>query len=167
MSSLPTDYIAIDTNIFGQIGDHPNNTDKHIKILLEYLIKKRTCLLVDEGGEISKEYKHHLNRPNFIEKYAGRREPYIMKYWMIVAKRKKIHVVRNSLWDAIHQCIPEENEENDRILVYIAFFSGRVLISNDEGHIIKRRDRLRSATDGLCQAGGDVMNSCTAYTLIP
>lgn len=172
MSSLPTDYVAIDTNIFGHIGNRSINKDKHINTLLEYLMKKKTCLLVDEGGEIAKEYKHHLgNDENLRKKYANGREPYIIGYWMKVAKRKKIPVEIGSLWNVIQQCIPEGipevGDENDRIFVYIAFFSGKVLISNDHRHIINRRDRLCSATNNLCQAGGDVMNSHTAHTLIP
>ena len=165
MNYCPNDLVAIDTNVFGQIGNHSMNTGHHINTLLEHLIRQKTHLLVDKNGKIAGEYKHHLNNPDFLKKCVGN-EPYLMEYWMDVNIRKKVPVVRDSLWNAIHGCIPELNEENDRIFVYVAFISGKVLISNDNKHIGKRKEQLHRATNALCSTGGDVMTSYTAYKQI-
>ena len=162
MNGFPSDCIAIDTNVFGHLTNESKNKDKHINSLLENLIKQKTSLLVDKNGNILKEYQRHLNRPKFRESYEGKDEAYILYYWMYLVTRKKVSVMNDNLWTAVLKVIPEEQEEVDRIFVYIAFVKGRILISNDDKHIIGRRDELRDVTCNLCPEGGDVMSSKTA-----
>ena len=162
MNGFPSDCIAIDTNVFGHLTNKSKNADKHINNLLIHFMNQKTSLLVDENGNILKEYDRHLNRPEFRERFEGKNEAYILYYWMHPDIRKKVTVMNDNLRAAILNTIPEEQEEADRIFVYIAFVKGRILISNDDKHIIRRRDELRDVTRNLCPKGGDVMSSRTA-----
>ena len=163
MNGLASNCVAIDTNVFGQLGDCPENTGKHINNLLQFLMKRRTSLLVDEEGKIVKEYNYHLNKPKFKKKYDKKDEVHIMGYWINPDIRKKVSVVKNGLWTNIEGVILEPQEEVDRILVYIAFISKRVLISNDYAHITNRRGQLQSVVENLQLAGADVLTSSDAH----
>ena len=163
MNELVPNCVAIDTNVFGHLGDCPENTGKHINNLLLFLMKHETYLLVDDGGEIAKEYKYHLNKPKFKEAYDKKDEVHIMGYWMNPDIRKKVSVVKNGLWINIKSVIFEPKEMIDRILVYVAFVSKRVLISNDNTHITNRRGQLQEVVANLQLAGADVLTSSDAH----
>ena len=89
MNKFPSDCIAIDTNVFGHLTNKLKNADKHINDLLIYFMNQKTSLLVDENGNILKEYNRHLNRPEFRERFEGKNEAYILYYWMHPDTRKK------------------------------------------------------------------------------
>ena len=163
MNELIPNCVAIDTNVFGQLGDCSENTCKHINNLLLFLIKHETYLLVDDGGKIAKEYKHHLNKQRFKEAYDKRDEVRIMEYWMHPDRRKKVSVVNNELWVNIKSVIFEPNEVVDRILVYVAFINKRVLISNDNRHITNRRGQLQEVVVNLQLTDADVLTSEDAH----
>lgn len=166
MNGLTDDFIAIDTSVFGHLIDAEINADRHINRLLATLAQKRIILLVDTGGEISAEYAHHLREEKLNAKQRGN-EAQILKYWMNPASRKKVDVDKNdSLWRAIFSVIPEQNEEPDRVFVYVAFKKGRILICNDLKHVIKRRNDLKLCYNpSTIPAGADVMPSSEAYRL--
>ena len=167
MNQLTNDFIAIDTNVFGQLTDKSINANRHINKLLIVLIKDNVSLLVDKSGEIFSEYKHHL-KPEKLEALQKTNEAQIMLYWMHVARKKEIIVDRSSnLWAHIHRVIPEPTEENDRIFVYVAFEKDRILVSNDFKHIINRRSDLKSFYANASRSvKADVMCSQKAATRI-
>ena len=53
---LVRDEVAIDTNVFQDLLNPQNNACSHINRLLEYLIRERTTLVVDDQGLIASEY---------------------------------------------------------------------------------------------------------------
>lgn len=166
MKGLTKDFIAIDTNVFGHLTSNRYNADRHIHELLRVSSeeKGKIALLVDTGREILEEYKTHL-QPKRLEAKERWDEAQILKYWMFHAPTKKIVVDKSGLlWKAILEAIPEQEEETDRIFVYVAFKKGRILISNDRKHIVNRRPKLMVCRkNGYCGSGADVMCSREAY----
>lgn len=167
MNGLTDDFIAIDTNVFGHLIDAEKNAGRHIHRLLAMLAKKKITLLVDADGTISAEYAHHLIAERLHAKQR-KNEAQIIDYWMNHAPQKNVAINQNdSLWHAILRVIPESNEEPDRVFVYVAFKEGRILISNDHKHVIKRRDDLKLCYNhSTIPAGADVMPSSEAYALV-
>ena len=110
---------------------------------------------MDNEGKISNEYSHHLLRGNFLKRNDINAEQHSIRYWMDFARRETVTICNDLLLNAIIKIIPEEKEETDRILVYVAFKKNRVLISNDVKHIINRREELC----GECRDASDISNS--------
>lgn len=166
MNGLTCDYIAIDTNVFGHLTNEEINTCRHIHKLLRVPGKQdnKICLLVDAGNSIFSEYRRHLNE-EFLQLRQRKSEAQIIKYWLRFAPKQSVTVNKNEqLWDAIYKIVPEDQEEIDRIFIYVAFKKGRILLSNDFKHIVNRRDQLKSCyTKGFCSKGADVMGSKEAY----
>ena len=170
MNGLTCDYIAIDTNVFGHLTHKQINADRHIHKLL--LVSKKEenkiHLLVDTDGSIFFEYHRHLLKKEIRKSPQRTSEAQIIKYWLTKAPRKSVTVHKTKqLWSAICNIIPEPKEEVDRIFVYVAFQTGRILISNDRKHIVSRRGQLKSCCrNGFCSNGADVMDSQEAYNRI-
>lgn len=144
MKTPPVDYVAVDTNVFGHITD--SKRQKHIISLLSRLERAGTALLVDDQKVIYGEYNRHLSadlgKKGFSEVIVR-----LMRYWMDFAPRKLVAVNKgDSLFGEIRAVIPEEKEEVDRVFVYVAFKSDRVLVSNDTKHIVPRREALLEKT---------------------
>ena len=166
------DAVAIDTNVFIHLLNPQNNPDGHINILLAHLSRKGVALIVDGGGRIDGEYNQQLSEA--IRCQDDGNEIYILRYWMLNAPRRAVPVSGDDpLMTAIQRVIVEQSEAVDRIFVYVALKEGKVLISNDERHIVigpprenrrpARRTRMlrRFATDG---AG--ILTSQEAHALI-
>jgi len=139
MNKLTNDYIAIDTNVFEQLLNPQENTDNHIDKLLGTLATDKVGLVVDKERRTENEYKNRfiLMFKNSSEKNTQQLS--LLRYWIIpqVGNRKRISVSnRDQLMEAIRGVITE-NEAVDRIFVYVAFKSDRILITNDRRHIIK------------------------------
>ncbi len=170
MNGLTCDYIAIDTNVFLHLTNEKFNSDRHIHKLLQVPKEgeNKIHLLVDTNGEIFSEYGRHLLKEEFLQSRQRKNEAQIIKYWLRFAPRKPISVHKtDQLWSAIFSIIPEAKEEVDRIFVYVAFQTGRILISNDRKHIVSRRGQLKSCyRNGFCSNGADVMDSQEAYNRI-
>lgn len=169
------DAVAIDTNVFVHLLNPQNNQDGHINSLLGYLAEQRIALLVDDGERIAGEYNQQL-----VEALLGqddRDEIYTLRYWVLNAPRQDVPVSGNdALMTAIRGVIVERSETVDRIFVYVALKEGKVLISNDERHIVTgppreggqtpRRDRILNNTRRLRPEGADIMSSWEAYEKI-
>ena len=168
MNWLAKDCIAIDTNVFSDITNRTKNTNNHINTLLRTLMDEGAHLLVDSDNVIVNEYNRHLLKEDFLKKYVDSDEVYLLVYWMKEAPYQKIAVNDDELLAAIKKVIHEKNEHTDRILVYIAFIRGKVLISNDKRHITgeQRRADLLNSTTGIRAEGGNVMTSEQAYAVI-
>ena len=166
--------VAIDTNVFQHLLNPQNNTDSHINRLLEYLIRERTTLVVDDQGLIGGEYRQQLKR-RLGESDDLRNEIQILRYWILHALRHQVSLDENDdLMTAIRDVIIEVSENVDRTFVYVAFQQGTLLISNDLGHIVRgpadepapRRTRLLSNTENLRPDGADILTSQEAYAVI-
>ena len=165
MEVLTDDFVAIDTNVFGHITDGKLNSDRHIDRLLRTLFKMEAWLLVDDGGFIVDEYSHHiLQKTDSLTPDQIR----VLRFWMDSQQHKGVPVNKFSqIWNDICSIVPEETESDkddvDRIFVYVAFVNDRILISNDEKDIIKKRDDLKLKATELGLSHADVMTSQEAY----
>lgn len=169
------DEAATDTNVFIHLLNPQNNPDGHINGLLGRLAEQRVALLVDDGGRIIGEYNQQLRE--VLRGQDDRDEIHILRYWVLSAPRRAVQVSGNdALMTAIRRVIDEQSETVDRIFVYVALKEGRVLISNDERHIVTgppresgqspRRNRILNNTRRLRPDGAAIMNSREAYERI-
>ena len=170
------DYVAIDTNVFLHLLNPQRNIDSHITTLLSHLQTRGAIHLVDEGGRIQGEYLNQIDRILKRSDELGI-EGDILRYWMTEAVPQRVQVgLQDDLMQAIRRVIIELPEQVDRIFVYVAFQTGRVLISNDEMHIVRgpeieirqshRRDRLVRNTRRLRPNGADILTSLEAHARI-
>ncbi len=166
VGSVATDAVAIDTNVFGNLT-HPNiNKDQHIHNLLKHFVRCKTYLLVDQQNKIVGEYNRHLGKQKFKKIYDRREEGYLIRYFLHPDIRKSIHVnTGDDLWRAILKIV-SDHQEVDQTLVYVAFQSGKTLISNDYAHIISQRDQLLSMAKTMCIDGGDIATSQQAHATL-
>ena len=173
------DYVAIDTNVFEHLLNPQRNTESHINELLSHLQEQEVSLVVDKGGgmdndgRILDEYHNRLE-PILRNIDNSRAEMYILRYWTRYVDRISVTVnLTDTLMRAIRNVIPGNSEGVDRIFVYVSFSLGKILISNDETHIVigapgernqpPRRDRLRRSTRRLRPDGADILTSKEAY----
>ena len=167
------DCVAIDTNVFEHLLNPQENSGSHINELLAHLQELEVALIVDSGRRILNEYDNRLE-PILKNIDNSRSEMYILRYWTRYAARREVTVnLSDALMGAIREVIPGNSEGVDRIFVYVSFRLGKVLISNDETHIVigpprelgqrTRRDRLRRTTRGLRHNGAEILTSIEAY----
>ena len=171
---LARNEVAIDTNVFQHLLNPQDNVNSHINRLLEYLIRQRTTLVVDEDGLIADEYKQQFER-RLGESNDTRNEIQILRYWVLLAQRHRVPVNDDDeLMTRICDIIVEVSENVDRVFVYVAFQQGTTLVSNDLRHIVRgaadesepRRERLLSSTEGLRPHGADILTSQESHAAI-
>ena len=164
------DCIAIDTNVFIHLFDSTWNTDSHINKLLEHF-QQGIELIVDDSGRIAGEYDHQIT-PRIRSSDDTRNEIYILRYWMEVVPRRKVGLDNGDrLMQEIRDVVVELSENVDRIFVYVAFKTGKILITNDLMHIVEgpdtestpRRQRLLRSTRRLRHRDADILTSREAY----
>ena len=170
------DYVVIDTNVFLHLLNPQENVDSHITTLLTHLQTYGIVHIVDEGGRIQGEYLNQIGQILTRSDELGT-EGDILRYWMMEAVPREIPVnLQDNLMQAIRRVIIERPEQVYRILVYVAFQTGSVLISNDETHIVvgppgesgqrPRRDRLLRSTRRLRTSGAGILTSQEAHAEI-
>ena len=163
------DCVAIDTNVFEHLLNPQMNSESHISELLIHLQERGITLIVDDNSRISNEYDNRLSATLSNSNYTSN-EIYIMRYWIRHAARREVTVdSSDGLMRAIRMEIPGNSEGVDRIFVYAAFSLGKILVSNDETHIVigppgergqrPRRDRLLRSTRRLRPTGADILTS--------
>ena len=167
-----TEAVAIDTNIFLHLLNRHINTDLHINRLLEHLQKEDVALIVDEKGNIEREYARRII-PILSGKSVTGNELYILRFWMQPEIRCKVAIAYDDrLMRAIKKVIAGNRQKVDRIFVYSAFRKGRPLISNDRrdivhGNVRRRRSpkyrKLLRTTKGLRPEGAGILTSMEAY----
>lgn len=160
---LPTDYIAIDTNVFWSIA---KNGD--ILMLLSFLMVNKARLLVDQEGKIQEEYGRLLNKKKFQKKHGGTEIGYVMGYWMAPEMRHRVDIAQNSeLRDAVLNIMPSSGDEVDATFVCVAFIKDRVLITDDRKGIFSKPETLKQIAkrSGLTKA--DVISSNEACAKVP
>ena len=166
---ISVDSIAIDTNVFLHLLNPDENPDQHIDKLLLTLLEFKTDLLVDDRNRITGEYSHQIGQ-RIRSSFETGNAIYLLRYWLESAKHRQVELnIGDSLMRTIRGVILEHSEAVDRIFVYVAFKSGRVLISNDENHIVfgppserhpnDRRTRLLNATRRHRPNGADILTS--------
>jgi len=146
MNKLTCDYIAIDTNVFEHLLNPQENTDNHIETLLISLAGDGVNLIVDEDRRIENEYEHRIGPMLKITSDENIQNVLLLQLWIEsqIDNRKRVSVSNNDpLMTAIKGVITE-HEAVDRIIVYVAFKSDRILITNDRRHIIEGGPRERS-----------------------
>lgn len=146
MNKLTCDYIAIDTNVFEHLLNPQENTNNHIDTLLRTLTRDRVGLIVDDKKRIENEYKSRIEPMIRNTSNKNIQQLLLLRSWIVfqVGNRKRVSVSNNDpLMTAIKGVITE-NEAVDRIIVYVAFKSDRILITNDRRHVIEGRPRERS-----------------------
>lgn len=168
--------VGIDTNVFEHLLNKENNAENHINHLLTHLQQQSIALLVDDGDRIAGEYNHHLD-PIIRRADDERNEIFILRYWMTVAPRYEVTVNgAGQLMTTIRRVIKEPSEAVDRIFVYICISEGKILVSNDEMHIVigptresrlgERRQRLLRDSRGIRPNGADILTSKAAHAAI-
>ena len=166
------DAVAIDTNVFEHILNPQENLDSHINKLLTFLQLEGVSLIVDDRNRITGEYRNRLEPIIRGANETSIEERLLLKYWIVDAPRRITKLVLNDqLMAAIREVIKEPPENVDRILVWVAFRHGRVLISNDRMNIVlgpqnessARRDRLLNGTGKLRPPGAHILTSQEAY----
>ena len=171
------DAVAIDTNVFVHLLNPEQNPDGHIHRLLGFLIVQELALIIDEQGAIRREYERHIE-PMFKGNSVVGNELYLLTHWMKPEAQAIVSVSRNDdLMRAIQEVVVEPPKRADRTFVYVAFKSGRTLMTNDENDIVSgpvreanwtsRRDRLLRATRRLCPDGASILTSREAFARIP
>lgn len=138
-NKLADDHIAIDTNIFEHLLNPAVNTADHIGRLLSTLRNDAIGLITDAGRRINAEYQRRFSMHKNIR---NQDHLYTLKYWSN-PDRIKLEVDVNqqdSLMTAIRRIIPDRNRGKtscaiDRLFVYVAIDSDRVLVTNDRRDI--------------------------------
>ena len=139
-NELAEDHIAIDTNIFEHLLNPDVNTGDHIGHLLSALRDDDIGLIIDAGRRISAEYQRRFSKHKSIR---NQDHLYTLKYWSN-PDRIKLEVdvsPQDSLMTAIKRIIPDRDRGKvscaiDRLFVYVAFNSDRVLVTNDRRDIL-------------------------------
>ena len=169
--------VAIDTNVFLHLLNPQNNTGLHIDELLRHLQLLGTRIVVDKKGIVFGEY-NRLITPVISRQHDSRDEIRVLRYWIRYAPHHKITLdCQDRLMTAIASIITEPSESVDKILVYVALRSGKILITNDSIHIISgpqreqslppRRRRLLRSTRKRRPAGAEILTSQEAHARIP
>ena len=175
-ATWPEDYVVIDTNVFLHLLNPLENVDSHITTLLTHLQTQSIVHVVDEGERIQGEYLNQIGQILARSDELGT-EGDILRYWMMEATPRRVPLnLQDNLMRAIRGVVVEPSEQVDRILVYVAFQTGSVLISNDETHIVigpprelgqrPRRDRLLRGTRRPRPKGADILTSEEAHAKI-
>ena len=170
------DAVSIDTNIFEHLLNPQNNVNGHINSLLVHLQEQGIALLLDDRNRISGEYYNRIG-PKIGQLDDLRNEVFLLRYWILSAPRLNITVDwADPLMKAIRKVIVEQSEAVDCIFVYVALTKGKVLISNDEAHIVigpatehgrpPRRRRLLVNSKRLRPKGAEILNSLEAHDRI-
>ena len=136
MSTLTSDYIAIDTNVFEHLMNPEKNKNGHIHKLLGTLTKRKIRLLIDNKRKILGEYNNKIPR-YFKKANEAKNERFLLDYFIKnLQQHEKISVnLEDNLMTAIKKIVPE-NKGADRYFVYVAFKKGRVLVTNDRADFI-------------------------------
>ena len=189
VNKLTHDFIAIDTNIFERLLNR-GGTDEELRTYTEIyilLLELLSCnlhikLLVDDEGKIDDEYDKHLCRricqlDNPPQEDDDERT--ILTKWM-EREPRQIEVGYDKLKIKIKNTLLQKQSNKEKVsgtdinFVYIAFKTGRLLITNDRRNIIderkgdeKRRKELRnfSKTSGRVK-GSDILTSKEAYDIL-
>ena len=167
------DAVSIDTNIFEHLLNPQINVDGHINTLLVHLQEQGIALLVDDRNRISGEYNDRIG-PIIGHTDDLGNEVYILRYWMGDAPRLRTTINWvDPLMKAVRKVIVEQSEALDCIFVYVALSCGKVLISNDEAHILigpvreqgrpPRRRRLLRNSRKFRPQGGEILTSREAH----
>ena len=142
-NELANDHIAIDTNIFEHLLNPAINKEDHIGRLLSALRDDDIGLIIDAGRRISAEYQRRFSRHKGVR---NQDHLYTLKYWSSPDRiRLEVDVgLQDSLMTAIRRIIPDRDRGKiscaiDRLFVYVAFDSDRVLITNDRRDILGER----------------------------
>lgn len=170
------DAVCIDTNIFEHLFNPCKNVDGHINGLLGYLQKVGVALLVDDHQRMASEYSHRLI-PIIRCNDDLSNEVQLLRYWVMEAPWLSTTIdLTDRLMEAIKRVIVERDEVVDRIFVYVALSRGRVLVSNDEMHIVfgparegghpPRRRRLLRDSRRLRPRGAEILTSREAHSQI-
>lgn len=144
MNNLTSDFIAIDTNVFEHVLDRRVNDDDPIDKLLTVLSDDNVSLLVDCGGRIEGQYARRL-KPKFKKSWDEGYARYVFKlcFGHSSNPRKRVNVdLRDDLMTIIKKIL-KKSETIDKIMVYVAFKEGRVLITNDKNDIVEGPSKER------------------------
>lgn len=146
MNRLTCDYIAIDTNVFEHLLNPQENTNNHIDTLLRTLTRDRVGLIVDDKKRIENEYKNRIEPMLRNTSDKNIQQLLLLRSWIVsqIGSRKRVSVSNNDLLMTAIKGVITENEAVDRIIVYVAFKSDRILITNDRRHIIEGGPKERS-----------------------
>lgn len=139
-------YIAIDTNIFEHLLNPVTNQGTHIDQLLGQLIGLRYQLLVDSTRRIGNEYQQMII-PIIRNMDETRPQLPFLRYWMNSDIRHQVELnQQDDLMQQIRQIIYERSEHADRVFVYVVCREDAILITNDQIHILGRRNDLLKRT---------------------
>ena len=175
-NSLFQDAVGIDTNVFEHLLNPQKNVGEHINSLLEHLQEQRIALLIDDSERISGEYSNRIS-PIIQRSDDLKNEVYILRYWILNAPRHSITIdLMDKLMMTIRGVIVEPSEVVDRMFVYVALSQGKILVSNDEVHIVcgppnesrlsARRQRLLNHSRRLRPSGAEIFTSQEAHDRI-
>jgi hypothetical protein len=139
-------YVGIDTSIFVHLLNPAVNHGSHIDKLLGYLIGLRYQLLVDSTRKISNEYQQMIV-PIIRNMDETRPQLPLLRFWMSLDIRHQVELnPRDNLMQQIRGVIHERNEHADRAFVYVVCREGAILVTNDQIHILRRRNDLLRKT---------------------
>ena len=146
MNNLTSDYIAVDTNVFQHLLNPRYNKDNRIFKLLNRFMEDNISLLVDSEKQIQEEYLESLW--GYIKKTAkeGKGEGKILRK-LLDSPKKVLVNLSDELMTCITKTVPETRGKGiDRLFVYVAFKTGKFLITNDKEDMIDnghRKDEKR------------------------
>ncbi len=167
--------IVIDTNVFKHLCDRDvkYNSDGHCSFLLGGLAMQNCVLLIDDAGLFLHEF-NAIVRPQFERESEIAGEIAILRYWADPGNYSVKEISEHKQLIAAIKTVIVENERADRAFVYLAFRNGRVLVTNDESHIViwpikkkekggERRTRLVKACKAYLNQGAEILFSSEAY----
>ena len=177
-NELADDHIAIDTNIFEHLLNPDINAEDHIGRLLSALRDDDIGLIIDAGRRINAEYRRRFSKHKNIR---NQDHLYTLKYWSN-PDRIKLEVdvnPRDNLMTAIRRIIPDRDHGKvscaiDRLFVYVAFNSDRVLVTNDRRDILgekttrgNRRAQLLKKAKQMRKRNAAIYDSQEACSKLP
>ena len=165
MIGLTNDHIAVDVNIFIHLNNGEKNTNNHIGQLLACGMADSIRLLVDSENVILSEYRAAMayegeGELKFVETIAAE----FLGYWLLEEdNRVRVPLDKNSPeWQTLQSVMGHGKFAKDRVYVYVALASDRVLLTNDHG-IIRKQSAITQQISGRIPPGFDVLTSQQAY----
>ncbi|MBE2197639.1 MAG: hypothetical protein IAE79_03445 [Anaerolinea sp.] len=156
-------YIAIDTNIFEHLLNPIANQGTHIDQLLGQLISLHYQLLVDSTRKIGNEYQQMII-PIIRNMDETKPQLPLLRFWMNPDIRHQVELnQQDNLMQQIGQVIYEPSEHADRAFVYVVCREDAILITNDQIHILGRRNDLLRRTRRQRGPNTDIQSSSEAF----
>lgn len=169
MTTMNTDFVAIDVNVFEHLLNPAENIDGHITDIVGWVLLNGVAILVDSRRRIEGEYANRL--VPYLQGARHKSERVLLERLLRRPKYKRVQVdAKDALMTGINNLVSVASHKSntDRYYVYVAFKAGRVLITNDKADILDNRRQLKRQTKRWrAKQQEDILSSREAYAKLP